>query len=123
MSCQPASRVLKSILMLQLANNRTRCFRPALAGLMVLLVLFLGLLASNEGAHNKLHQRGTAHDATCAVCAVAKGLVDAPASAVQIASVSPSFAWTVPAFESVLLPTADFSVASSRGPPASFSSL
>ena len=104
--------------MSQLSNNRTRCFRPGLAGLMVSLVLLLGLLASNEGAHLKLHKAEGAHHDTCAVCAVAKGLVDAPASAVPFATVSPSFSWTVPALESDFVSAADFSVASSRGPPS-----
>ena len=90
---------------------------------MVLLVLLLGLLASNEGAHGRLHKRGDTHHATCAVCAVAKGLVDAPLPEVPVATVTPSFSWTIPTFVTVFVPAADFSVASSRGPPASVSSL
>jgi hypothetical protein len=106
-----------------LYDNRRRLLKPVLAGFMALLLLLLGVLASDEGAHFKLHHGKSSHHATCAVCAVAKGLVDAPSPSVTLTTHTLSFAWAIPFFDSVLVQKTDFSVASSRGPPASTSSL
>jgi hypothetical protein len=103
-------------------DNCRRILKPVLPGLMALLLLSLGLLASSESAHLKLHHNSTSHH-TCAVCAVAKGLVDAPPASVTLFVRTLSFSWALPVFKSVLVAEADFSVASSRGPPLSISSL
>lgn len=97
--------------------------RPVIAGLMAFLLLLLGVLAVEEQFHSQLHADEPASHATCAICALAGGQVDAPArfQSVVVPVLSP--AWTVPALESAPLPAADFSVASSRGPPAFISSL
>lgn len=97
--------------------------RSALAGLMAFLLLLLGVLAASEQVHARLHAEETGAHATCSICALSKGQVDAPASfpPVVVSTLSP--VWTVPALESALVSTVEFSVASSRGPPAFVSSL
>lgn len=90
---------------------------------MALLVLTLGVLASNEQAHLKLHHGEASNHSTCAVCAVAKGLVDASSPTVPLTARELSFTWVAPICYSAFIPEADFSVASSRGPPAAISSL
>ena len=97
--------------------------RPVFAGLMVALLLLLGLVASNERIHSQLHTDSPATHGSCSVCALAKGQLDAPAIFLSFVVASPSLAWTVPLLRSAPPPAADFSVASSRGPPASISSL
>jgi hypothetical protein len=96
---------------------------PAMAGLMAFLLLLLGVLAAEEQIHSQLHADEPASHATCSICALAGGLVDAPASFQPVVVPVLSPAWTVPALESAPLPAADFSVASSRGPPVFISSL
>jgi len=97
--------------------------RPALAGLMAFLLLLLGVLAASEQVHARLHAEETGAHATCSICALSKGLVDAPASfQPEVASIL-SPVWTVPALESAFVSTVEFSSASSRGPPGFISSL
>jgi hypothetical protein len=90
---------------------------------MAFLLLLLGVLVANEQFHARMHADASASHGSCAVCALAKGQLDAPGifQSVTVSTLSP--VWTVPALESAPLPAADFSVASSRGPPASVSSL
>ena len=90
---------------------------------MISLLLLLGLVAANESFHSRLHADASAKHGVCAVCALAKGQVDAASSAAPRVAVAGSFSWVLPAFDSVRVQEADFSVASSRGPPASVSSL
>jgi hypothetical protein len=90
---------------------------------MALLLLLLGLLASNERIHSQLHTDSPATHGSCAICAVAKGQLDAPTITQSFAVALLSFSWTIPVLGSARLQTVDLSVASSRGPPASFSSL
>jgi hypothetical protein len=116
-------RVLKSDAVPLSLDNRRRWLKPALAGFMALMLLSLGLLASNDSAHLKLHHESSSHHATCAVCAVAKGFLDAPSPSVTLTARTLSFCWALPVFNSVFVPEMDFSAASSRGPPASTSSL
>ena len=90
---------------------------------MVLLLLLLGLLASNERIHSQLHTDSPATHGSCSVCAVAKGQLDAPTTFPSFACALQPLAWTVPLLESDRLLAVDLSVASSRGPPTSASSL
>jgi len=104
-------------------NNRGIDWRrPAVAGLMALVLLLVGLLASSERIHSWLHTDSPSTHGSCAVCALVKGQLDAPA-------VSPSFAVAliplsgiVPVLESAPTPAVDFSAATSRGPPTPASS-
>ena len=90
---------------------------------MAALLLLLGLLASNETFHSRLHDGPADSHGACAICALAKGQLDVPVISLSFGVASLSQSWTVPSLESAPLPAVDFSVASSRGPPASVSSL
>lgn len=120
--CFAASGVLESALMQSLVRRQTRRLRPAMAGLMAAIVLLLALFASSERLHLTLHHDG-AHHLPCAVCSFAQGQVEMPMATVSDPVAPLSVAWTLPSDTSVPVPDADFSVASSRGPPDSVSSL
>lgn len=109
--------------MQQLKQQTSGWRRPALAGLLALLLLLLGVLAASEQVHARLHAEEPGAHATCSICALAGGQVDAPASFQSVAVLILSPAWTVPALTSAPLYAAEFSVASSRGPPVIISSL
>ncbi|MBP9900967.1 MAG: hypothetical protein KBH45_05875 [Verrucomicrobia bacterium] len=97
--------------------------KPALAGLMAGLALLLALVASSESLHHQLHGNSADGQSLCAICSVVRGQLDAPASASPEAAVKFFGAWTLPHLESAKAHPVDGSVASSRDPPASFSSL
>jgi hypothetical protein len=124
MACFPASGLLKSTLMQALVSGSKRWIKPVFAGLMAAFVFVLALFASNEKLHLKLHEDSNApHQSSCAVCTIAQGQVDlAPAISSQFA-VPLSVSWTLPGYQATFKEDADFSVASSRGPPAAVSSL
>src|SRR5689334_21170841 len=105
------------------SKNR-RAFKPVFAGLMAALVLVLSVFASSEKLHLALHADSNApHPTSCAVCTIAQGQVEfTPAIASQIAGPL-SVSWTLPGYQATFKQDADFSVALSRGPPASVSSL
>jgi hypothetical protein len=110
--------------MQQLARTNVRWFRPAMAGLMAVLVLVLTLFASSEKLHLAVHQDAdTSHHLPCAVCSFAQGQLEMPVMVASEVAAPLSVSWTLPAFKTVAAPDADFSVASSRGPPVSVSSL
>ncbi len=107
-----------------LVRSNVRWLRPAFAGLMAAIVLGLSVFASSERLHAALHQDpGAAHHLPCAICSFAHGQLELPAPALFDVPAALSVSWTLPAFQSALTHPADFSVASSRGPPASVSSL
>ncbi len=95
----------------------------ALAALMAILLLLLGVLAANDQIHARLHADSPASHGSCSVCALAKGQVDVPTVLRSISVLPVSLVWTIPVLESTAPQTIDFSVASSRGPPDSISSL
>jgi hypothetical protein len=90
---------------------------------MAFLLLLLGVWAANAQFHSRLHADEPVAHATCAICALATGQVDAPVgfSSATVPVLSP--VWTVPLIESAPLLAAEFSVASSRGPPVFITSL
>ena len=104
--------------------NRSERVKPVFAGLMAALVLVLSVFASSEKLHLTLHEDSNApHPSSCAVCTIAQGQVDfTPATSSQIAALL-SVSWTLPGYHAPFQKDADFSVASSRGPPAFVSSL
>jgi hypothetical protein len=110
--------------MQSLFKQNLRWVRPAVAGLMAALVLVLTVFASSEGLHHKLHDGpAAAHHGPCAVCSVAQGHLEIPAPVVSGLLAALSVSWTLPFLKTAAPLEADFSVASSRGPPASVSSL
>jgi hypothetical protein len=98
--------------------------KPVFAGLLAAFVFVLSVFASSEKLHLALHEDSAApHQSSCAICTMAQGLVDfTPATSSQSA-VPLSVSWTLPGYQATFKKDADFSVASSRGPPASVSSL
>jgi len=98
--------------------------KPVFTGLMAALVLVLSLFASSERLHLKLHEDSNApHQTSCAVCTIAQGQLEfTPATPSQVAAAL-SVSWTLPGHHAIPKKDADFSVASSRGPPAAVSSL
>jgi hypothetical protein len=121
--CQPAPALLKSAVMQPLSKRQVVWLKPALAGLMAGLVLLLAMVASSESLHHQFHGSSTDGQSPCAICSVVRGHMDAPASTLPQTAVPMFFAWTLPRIESTMPQPVDYSVASSRGPPASFSSL
>jgi hypothetical protein len=110
--------------MQQLVRKSIRRSNPAFAGLMAAFVLLLGLFASSEKLHLTLHQdSGAHHHLPCAVCSFAEGQLEIPAANVSEVVAAMSVSWTIPSLQIVLPLEIDFSVASSRGPPLSVSSL
>jgi hypothetical protein len=98
-------------------------FKPALAGLMAGLVLWLALLASSDCLHHQFHGSSTDGQSPCAICSVVRGHMDAPTSASPEATVALVVAWTLPRLESTMPHPVDGWGDSTRGPPASLSSL
>ena len=105
-----------------LAQRKLSSLKPVLAGLLAGFVFLMTLTAASERLHLTLHADATHDQGHCVVCAIAKGHLDAPVVTVSETLVSMSVGWTLPSLQSVPLREVDFSVASSRGPPASVSS-
>ena len=107
-----------------LVSRSKRWVKPAFAGLLGAFVFVLALFASSVKLHLKLHEDSNApHQSSCAVCTIAQGQVDSPPATASQLAVPLSVSWTLPGYQATFKKDADFSVASSRGPPASVSSL
>ena len=106
-------------MMSQTSRKTTRRLKPVVAGLMAAIVVLLTILATSENLHRKLHApSGDYHNGCCALCRIAEGQVDVPVTAVLKIFAPASLSWAVPPPENGAPQTADFSVASNRGPPA-----
>jgi len=89
----------------------------AISTLVAALWLMVGVVSASPRLHHALHEDSTAPDHSCVIERISQGSflftppqpVVAPVSPVTIASVE---------FESIVLPSCDFRVAPSRGPPA-----
>jgi hypothetical protein len=111
-------------LMPQLSRRNSGRARPAIiAGLLALLFLVSGVIAANEQLHERFHADDSATHGLCSFCSLAKGLLDTPVTFQPTVVPLLSPVRTVPALESAWVAAMDISVASSRGPPASVSSL
>ena len=106
-----------------LVSRSKRWVKPAFAGLMAAFVFVLALFASSEKLHLKLHEDSNAPHQSCAICTIAQGQVDFTPETLSQIAVPLSVSWTLPGYQATFKKDADFSVASSRGPPASVSSL
>jgi len=51
--------------------------RPALGGVLGLFILAFGAIASVAAVQHSLHHDASSHSASCAICSLAKGQVDA----------------------------------------------
>jgi hypothetical protein len=95
--------------------------KPALAGLLGLLLLLLSTLAASPDLHQRLHADSNSPDHNCAITLFAKGQINAaPAAAVLVGFVSLAGALVLLA-ETLLLPSADYRFSASRAPPFSSS--
>jgi hypothetical protein len=100
-----------------------RCLKPAIAGLMVVFVLLLGLFASSSVLHFAVHGNSSAGHEQCVICSIAKGQVETGGSG-QPQVAAPEEAAPAHTPITVLAPdNFDYSVALSRGPPPSVVSL
>lgn len=107
-----------------LASKCRRGIKPVFAGLMAMLMLVMSLFASSERLHDKFHAGdGRAHQVPCALCTMAQGQLEVAAVAVPQVVAPQSVSWLLPLLQSTPHQDVDFSVASSRGPPAAASSL
>ena len=122
-ACHRTSPLLQSRVMQSLPRQLVDQLKPALAGLMAGLILLLALVASSERLHNRFHGSSTDGQSPCAICSVVRGHIDAPAPASPASAIALIVAWILPRFESARPQPVDYSVASSRGPPTSSSSL
>lgn len=104
-------------------TRQTTQLKLALAGLMTGLVLWLPLVASSEFLHQQFHGHAMEGPSPCAICSVVRGHLDAPAPLTPAPTLVLSLAWTLPQLQFALPSPVDGSVASTRGPPASISSL
>ena len=104
-------------------TRQTVRLKPALAGLMTALVLWLCLVASSDGLHHEFHSSSAEGPNPCAICSVVRGRIDTPAPESPAPALALSIAWTLPQLQSAMPSPVDGSVASTRGPPASVSSL
>lgn len=103
--------------------RQTIRLKPAIAGLMAGLVLWLALVASSDRLHHQFHGHAMDGPNPCAICSVVRGHMDAPTAASPAPALALSIAWTIPHLQSALPSPVDGSVASTRGPPASYSPL
>ena len=93
--------------------------KPALGGLLVLLLLLLSALSASPTLHQKLHADAGATDHSCVITLFAKGqITPAPAALILAAFVSLAGAIALLA-ETLLLPSADYRFSASRAPPSS----
>jgi len=104
-------------------TRQTVRLKPALAGLLTGLVLWLALVASSDSLHHQFHGHAVDGHSPCAPCSVVRGHMDTPTPVNPAAAVSRSVVWTLPDLESALPSPVDGAVASTHGPPASVSSL
>lgn len=121
-SCAAALALLKSIQMRLLNQWKLSLLKPALAGLLVLLVVLMTFASASAGLHGQFHSNSTDDHGPCAVCTIAKGQLDTPVVSVSEVFASLSVAWTVPSLQTAPPCVIDLSVAPSRGPPVSVSS-
>ena len=100
-----------------------RCLKPAIAGLMVVFVLLLGLFASSSVLHFAVHGNSSAGHEQCVLCTIAKGQIETGGHG-QPQIFAPKQITLEHASIDVLAPDGfDYSVSLSRGPPASVVSL
>jgi len=97
----------------------SRPVKPALAGLLALLLLVSGTLSVCHALHQSLHPDGAGNSHFCLVCLFAKGQV----SAADVGVVSAAWVFTlfsaIRLFSTSPLPGFDYRLSPSRAPPRS----
>src|SRR5690348_15445892 len=93
--------------------------KPAIAGFLTVVFLFVTAAAVSPGLHQWLHVDANSPDHNCVVTTLSNGQVAAgPAAVVLVAFVAALFGLVVYS-ENLLLPAADYRYSSSRAPPFS----
>jgi hypothetical protein len=91
--------------------------KPAMAGLLAVLVLFFSTAAVSPALHQWLHADANSPDHSCVVTTLTKGQVDAGLSALVVVVFVALVCGFVVYSENLLLPAADYRYSSSRAPP------
>jgi hypothetical protein len=106
---------------MQLAQQHSgfrRTAKPALAGLLVLLLLFIAALASSPTLHNWFHDDARSPDHNCVITLFAKGQLSPTAVASILVALVALLGAVALLAETILLPSADYRYSSSRAPPS-----
>ena len=91
---------------------------PALAALLVVLLLVTTILTVSHALHQCLHHDGAVSGHVCLVCSFAKGQVSAAAVVVAAALAIFCCVCGIRAAKTSLLPGFDYCLSPSRAPPA-----
>jgi hypothetical protein len=95
----------------------SRIAKPALAGFLVLVLLFLGTLAASPTLHQWFHPDANAPSHDCVITLFAKGQVSAATVAPLLVGLVILFGGVALLPEMLVLPSADYRFSSSRAPP------
>ena len=93
--------------------------KPALAGLLAVLLLSLSAMAASPALHQWLHSDAGAANHECAVTLFAKGQVNAAVVAAVAAVIAAFFGGVALLADSLVVSFADYRFSSSRAPPRS----
>ena len=118
------TEVLCLIAGIQVHRERTlsgfsRPAKPALAGLLALLLLISGTLSVSHTLHQSLHPDGAGDSHFCLVCLFAKGQVNAADVGLVSAAWAFSFFSAIRLASTSPLPGFDYRLSPSRAPPRS----
>jgi hypothetical protein len=96
-----------------------RVTRPALAGVLALILLFVAVLSASPSLHRYFHHNSAVGDHLCLVCAFANGQVNTAEVASAAALIFLSFVCGICAVQTTPLPSFDYRLSPSRAPPVS----
>jgi hypothetical protein len=101
----------------------SRVAKPALAGLLALILIFAATVSVSQTVHRFLHHDASASGHFCLICSIAKGQVSAAAVATIPAPPVISCFSSLPATDASVLRGFDYRLSPSRAPPAPVSFL
>jgi len=93
--------------------------RPALGGLLCLLLILFGIVSANHVLHQKLHGNSSSASHLCLVCSFSKGQASAADPGPILAIFVFALFFFIPLLPPTSLPASDRRLAPSRGPPFS----
>jgi hypothetical protein len=91
--------------------------KPAVGGLLALLLLVATTFSVSHALHQSLHQDGPGSGHFCLVCSFAKGQVSGEAVAVVSAILAFCCLWCVGLASTIFFPRFDYRLSPSRAPP------
>lgn len=89
----------------------------AISALVAALWLMVAVIGASARLHHALHEDSTAPDHSCVIERISQGSFEFTAASPVIVSICPVVVVSFE-FDSIVLPSRDFHVAPSRGPPA-----